>query len=180
MGLRSPAKYGSTRSPSDPGGTLEASSDSSANDRPSDSFLTHSVSAPEVAMPPASTSVPERGPAVLQRFGEGRGSSTISMVSAVVPYMTIRSPGSRTPMLAASDQASTVPVTTGMPAGRPVASAASSVISPATSAGQRRSGSSSPGATSSDHSPIQRRSLCRRAARTCRPPGGRGRMPRSA
>src|SRR5919107_3195273 len=78
MGLRSPAKYGSTRSPSDPGSTFDASSDSSANDLPSASFLTHSVSAPEVAMPPARTSVSERGPAVLQGFGEGRGSSPIS------------------------------------------------------------------------------------------------------
>ena len=159
MGLRSPAKYGRTMRPSDPGGTPEASSESSEKGLPSAIFLTHSVSAPDVAMPPARTLVPENGPAVLQRFDDGRGSPTISMVRAVVPYMTIRSPGSRTPTLAASDQASTVPVTTGMPSGSPVASAASRVTSPATSAGQRSSGSSRPGATSSAHSSIQRSCL---------------------
>src|SRR5215212_10679439 len=167
-------------SPSEPGGTLEASCVSSAKDRLSDSFLTHSVSAPDVAMPPARTSVSERGPAVLQRFGDGSGLPTISMVSAVVPYMTIRSPGSRTPMLAASDQASTVPVATGIPAGSPVVSAASCVISPAISAASAGPGAPDPGQPPRTTPQSNDDSYGRRAARTFRPPGGRGRTRRSA
>jgi hypothetical protein len=45
----------------------------------------------------------------------------------VLPYMSMSSPGSRTPTLSASAQASTVPATTGVPAGNPVASAAAAV-----------------------------------------------------
>ena len=51
----------------------------------------------------------------------------------VVPYIIIASPGSRTPALAASLQASIVPIASGLPTGMSVASAPSAVTNPATS-----------------------------------------------
>lgn len=63
-------------------------------------------------------------------------------MNIVVPYISITSPGARTPTLSASAQASMVPTATGVPVARPVCAAAAAVTVPATSAGQRSSGSS--------------------------------------
>ena len=55
-----------------------------------------------------------------------------------MPYISIRSPTPCAPTLIASDQASIVPAMTGMPAGSPVAAAASAVTAPADVAGPRQ------------------------------------------
>jgi hypothetical protein len=52
------------------------------------------------------------------------------MKKVVLPYMIIRSPGFTTPTLIASLKASTAPIATGVPAARPVASAATGVTDP--------------------------------------------------
>lgn len=77
----------------------------------------------------------------------------------MVPYISMMSPGSRTPTPAASAQASMVPVVTGRPTGRPVAAAASGVMRPTTSVGQANSGSRRPGATDSAQSMAQSRAI---------------------
>jgi len=109
-----------------------------------------------VDIPAARLWVPGKTPDVPHSLAWVLGSLSTSTMNRVVPYISIRSPGSRTPALKASDQASIVPVATGVPAGIPVSLAASGVIRPATSPGQRSLGSGSPGAMSSAHSPIQR------------------------
>jgi hypothetical protein len=91
-----------------------------------------------------------------QRLGFAWVSVNTSTMDMVVPYMSIMSPGSRTPTLIASDQGSMVPAATGVPAGIPVTSAAAVVASPATSDGHSSRGSARPGATSLAHSSIQR------------------------
>ena len=58
-----------------------------------------------------------------------------SRKNVVLPYITIRSPGSATPTLSASDWTSSVPIATGIPAGSPVSAAAPRVTSPTWSAG---------------------------------------------
>jgi hypothetical protein len=58
----------------------------------------------------------------------------------VDPYISIWSPGCRTPTENASEYASTVPATTGVPARTPVASAASGRTVPTTSLGQTNLG----------------------------------------
>ena len=65
------------------------------------------------------------------------------MMKIVEPYMIIMSPPSRTSTLSASAAASTVPTMTGVPAERPVSSAASSVTLPAMSVVQASAGSES-------------------------------------
>jgi hypothetical protein len=65
----------------------------------------------------------------------------------VEPYISIRSPGRRTPTLKASAQASTVPATTGVPSARPVAAAAAPCTTPTCSDGHTKRGSASPGST---------------------------------
>jgi hypothetical protein len=63
----------------------------------------------------------------------------------VDPYISIRSPGWRTPALNASAQASTVPAVTGVPVNNPVVSAAAAVTVPTTSPGHAsRSSATSP------------------------------------
>src|SRR5258707_4436381 len=94
-------------------------------------------------------------PAVLHKEGYTSASRCTSTKNSVVPYMSIISPGSLTPTLSASDQASIVPAATGIPAGRPVSAAADGVTRPATSEGQSSLGSAKPGAISPAHSPIQ-------------------------
>ena len=75
----------------------------------------------------------------------------------VDPYMIMTWPGSFTPTLIASENASSVPTATGMPSGRPVAFAPAAVMCPATSLEYISRGSGRPGATSSHHSGIQSR-----------------------
>ena len=103
-------------------------------------------------MPAARVYVPGQVPHVPQSPGCGRGSVSTCTRNMVVPYMTMASPGSRTPTLVASAHASMVPVVIGSPTGSPVAAAASRVTCPTTSVGQANSGSSSPGATDSAQS----------------------------
>ena len=69
----------------------------------------------------------------------------------MVPYISMRSPGSVAPTLTASVHASMVPMHTGMPDGSPEASAASTLTRPTTSPGQRRGGNSSSGTIRSVH-----------------------------
>ena len=76
-------------------------------------------------------------------------------MKAVEPYISISSPGRRTPTLNASDQASTVPADTGVPLRRPVSAAAAAVTCPTTSLGHTSRGNSRPGATSVAHSSYQ-------------------------
>ena len=71
----------------------------------------------------------------------------------MVPYMSMVSPGRRTPTLSASAHASIVPAMTGVPAGMPVSTDAAGVTVPTGSAAQRSSGSSRPGAIAAAQSP---------------------------
>jgi hypothetical protein len=59
----------------------------------------------------------------------------------VEPYISIRSPGCRTPTENASAYASTVPAITGVPTGNPVAAAAVSWTAPTASLGHTNLGS---------------------------------------
>ena len=58
------------------------------------------------------------------------------------PYISMVSPGDRTPALNASAQASTVPAVTGVPSDKPVSAAAAALTPPTTSPGQASRGSS--------------------------------------
>jgi hypothetical protein len=111
-------------------------------------------SVPEVASPAASEKLPSRTPAVLQSDSSRSGSAVTALRKSVEPYITIRSPASRTPAASDSAQASIVPAITGVPAGMPVAAAPSRVTTSAGSPGQSSRGSSSPGAICSAHSSI--------------------------
>lgn len=71
---------------------------------------------------------------------------------SVEPYISMRSPGSRTPTLSASAQASIVPAKTGVPGRSPVAAAAAAVTAPTCSPGQTSLGSGQPGSTSATQS----------------------------
>jgi hypothetical protein len=112
------------------------------------------VSAPDVAIPAARLRVPGATPFVAHSPGCERTSSTTPTMNIVVPYMSIVSPGARTPTLAASAHASIVPAATGVPSARPVSDAAAAVTVPAISAGHRSRGSSNPGAIPDAHSSI--------------------------
>lgn len=87
--------------------------------------------------------------------GTGIGWAVGTIMNIVVPYCRNIRPGTDSPTLTPSAQASIVPAVTGMPAGRPVAAAASSVTTPARSPDQTSLGISSPGASRSHHSGIQ-------------------------
>jgi hypothetical protein len=63
------------------------------------------------------------------------------MMNIVDPYISITSPGRRTPALSASNHASMEPVTTDVPGRRPVSAAARARISPTVSPGQTNRGS---------------------------------------
>ena len=71
--------------------------------------------------------------------------------------MSIRSPGARTPTLAASAQASTVPAQTGVPGASPVARAAAAVTVPAISMDQASRGAGRSPMMSSYHGWCHRR-----------------------
>src|ERR1700760_2293753 len=73
----------------------------------------------------------------------------------VEPYISIWSPGWRTPTENASEYASTVPATSGVPAGTPVASEAAAVTVPTTSPGQTRRGNGRCPHTRSAHGRFQ-------------------------
>ena len=88
--------------------------------------------APDVAMPAARLRVPSKAPTVPHSGGDDTGVATVPMRNIVVPYMSIRSPGLWASTLIASAHASIVPAVTGIPAGSPVAAAASPVIVPTT------------------------------------------------
>src|SRR5258706_14805079 len=124
-------------SPSAPTGTPAAAFVNSSNPAPVRS-ASQAVIAPEVAIPAARLYVPSYAPTVLHSDGDGCGWAATLTRNIVVPYMSMRSPGSLTPTLTASAQASMVPATTGTPAGRPVSAAPSPVTVPLTSAGQTR------------------------------------------
>lgn len=111
-----------------------------------------SVIEPDVAIPAASEYVPGNAPCVVQSPVCGRGSARTWIRNTVVPYITIVSPGSRTPTEAASAQASTVPAVTGSLRGKTVSEAAAAPTVPTTSVGQASLGSSMPGATRSAQS----------------------------
>jgi hypothetical protein len=140
-GVRSPAKYGSISKPSLPGGTAPASAINSSNGAPPVIDCNHSMSVPAVDVPAASAKLPQSTPAVVHNVGSGRYSSMIWTRNIVDPYISIRSPGCRTPAENASEYASTVPATTGVPTATPVASAASGRTVPTTSLGQTNLGS---------------------------------------
>ena len=89
--------------------------------------------------------------------GCGTARSVIRSATIVEPYMSMIWPGSFTPTLSASENASMVPTATGIPSGRPVARAPWAVMCPATWLEYIRRGSGRPGATSSHHSGIQSR-----------------------
>ena len=113
------------------------------------------VSAPDVAIPAARVRLPGRSPAVPHIVGSGRSCATASTMNIVVPYMSIVSPGSRTPTLSASAQASMVPAMTGVPAAIPVRADASAVTQPTGSPAQWSVGSSRFGAMSAAQSDAQ-------------------------
>ena len=93
-------------------------------------------------MPPARLRVPSNAPTVPHSGGDETGAVTVEIRNIVVPYISIRSPGLCASTLIASAHASMVPAVTGMPAGRPVAAAADSVIVPATVSDQASRGGS--------------------------------------
>jgi hypothetical protein len=78
-------------------------------------------------------------------------------MNIVVPYISIRSPTLWASTLIASDQASIVPVMTGVPTASPVRAAASWWTVPATSVAQRSGGISSSGAIRFTHGTYQSR-----------------------
>ena len=92
---------------------------------------------------------------MVHSLGCTRNDSSTSTKNIVEPYISIRSPGCRTPAENASAQASTVPGETGVPAGIPVSAAAASVTVPITSCGQTSRGISSSPATSGTQSCAQ-------------------------
>ncbi len=96
--------------------------------------------APDVAIPPAMSYIPGRTYPVAHIRSSGIGRSVTRMKNSVVPYITIRSPGSVTPTLSASAAASTAPAVTGVPALSPVSSAPRSLTVPAISVDHIRSG----------------------------------------
>src|ERR1035437_3384467 len=100
-------------------------------------------------MPPARLRVSGSEPTVPQREVLVTRSGTVLIRNIVVPYISIRSPTPCAPTLIASAHASIVPVITGMSTGSPVSAAASRVVTPATSPGQRNGGSDRPDATRS-------------------------------
>ncbi len=55
------------------------------------------------------------------------------MMNTELPYITMVSPGSRTPALTASEAASAVPAMTGVPSASPVSAAAEALTPPAIS-----------------------------------------------
>lgn len=148
MGVRSPAKYGRRSRPPEPGGTAAASWTRSANGTSPTRPCTHEVRLPDVDIPAASVYVPGSTPAVVHSSGcEASWLSTWTK-NIVEPYISMRSPGLRTPALNASAHASTVPVHTGVPSGSCVTSAAFAVMRPTTSLGQARRGAARPSITS--------------------------------
>ena len=129
-----------------------ASVTSSPNPAPPVSSWIHPVRLPEVAIPAARVYVPGSAPAVVHSIGWARKRSRAWTKNIVEPYISIRSPGRRTPPLNASAQASTVPAATGVPTGSPVSRAASGVTVPTISPGQASRGSGTPVATCSAQS----------------------------
>ena len=109
------------------------------------------MTAPDLAVPPARLRVPGNAPTVPHRAGLVSRCGTVWTRNSVVPYISMRSPTPCAPTLTASAHASIVPVTTGMPTGRPVVTAASADTVPAASPSQRSGGSSIPGATTRAH-----------------------------
>ena len=91
-------------------------------------------------MPAASVWLPGSTPQVAHSSGCAAKPRVTWTRNIVEPYMSIRSPGRRTPTLNASAHASIVPAQTGVPAGRPVSAAAAAVTCPAISAGHARRG----------------------------------------
>ena len=82
-------------------------------------------------------------------------SPTTAMMKMLEPYMTITSPGPRTPALMASAGASGAPAMTGVPIARPQALAASAPTWPTTSVGHTRRGSRSGSTVPETQSSIQ-------------------------
>jgi hypothetical protein len=151
IGERATPKNGRTTRPAAPGGVSVASSIRAENSRPTMS-RSQTVRPPEVERPAAYVHVPSKTPWVLQRLASGLNSRAISTMNIVVPYMSIVSPGSRTPALSASAQASIVPATTGVPSGIPVAAAPRTWTRPTTSSDHANRGKSTPGTTSAAQS----------------------------
>jgi hypothetical protein len=112
------------------------------------------VIAPEVAIPPDTLGWPGCVPTVVHIPGTAVGSAVGTIMNIVVPYCKNIRPGTDSPTLTPSAQASMVPAVTGMPAGRPVAAAASGVTTPAWSPDHSRRGMARPGASRSHHSGI--------------------------
>src|SRR6187402_1539162 len=102
-------------------------------------------------MPAARLWVPANAPTVPHSGGAETGAVTVATRNIVVPYISIRSPGLWAATLMASAHASTVPVVTGMPAGRPVSPAAAAETTPAVSSDHARRGGSIAPAMSSHH-----------------------------
>src|SRR5215204_2861800 len=155
IGVRSPAKYGSSSNPSLPGGVSAASATSCPNGAPPLRLCTQPVSDPDVAMPAASVREPGSIPDVLHNPLCLASDAKTCTKNIVEPYISMRSPGCRTPALNASAQASTVPAQTGVPSATPGASAAALCTVPTTSPDQASRGSSTPAITSAAQSPAQ-------------------------
>ena len=83
------------------------------------------------------------------------------MMKIVEPYISIISPGDRTPTLTASAAASMVPTVTGVPSARPVSAAAAAVTRPAISVDHISRGSRSSG-----HDVVGARSAVQSSLRT--------------
>ena len=98
IGVRSPAKYGSTTSPSLPAGTAAASSASASTSscaRPAN----QSISSPADDIPAATEYVPGARPEPAHSPSCATGCATVWMKKSVDPYITIVSPTSRQPAL---------------------------------------------------------------------------------
>ena len=112
-----------------PGGAASASAASAleggrgARSRASSS-RNQRVSVPEVARPAIEACRPGKSQGAYQSRASRTGAPVSSMMKTVEPYISIMSPGARTPTLTASAAASTVPTVTGVPSARPVSAAA--------------------------------------------------------
>ena len=110
---------------------------------------------PDGDRPAANVGAPRVRPIVYQSADRGRGSAATWTMNIVVPYISIVSPGSWTPTLKASTQASTEPATRGVPWGMPDTAAPAAWTLPTTSSDQASRGSARPGAISAVQSVAQ-------------------------
>ena len=156
MGVRSPEKWGRHRRPLAPLGLASAARTSSSQVAPGvSSSRNHLINVPEVASPAIEACSPGAIHGAYQSRGSRSGRPVTWMMNTVEPYMSIISPGARTPTLTASAAASIVPTVTGVPSARPVSAAAAAVTPPAISVDHISRGSRSSGRISGARSAVQ-------------------------